>query len=461
MAYIPAYILVIYALIGIDYAAGLLIEPAEGRRRRAYLVLSIIANIGLLSVFKYFNFFAENVQGALALFGVRPSLSVLSLALPVGISFHTFQSLAYTIEVYYRRQAAERSLLRYALYVVFYPQLVAGPIERPQHLMPQLFHLRAPEAAHLSSGLKRMAWGLFKKMVVADRLAAVSAAAFAHPRDFSGPQMAFATVCFAYQIYYDFSGYSDVALGAAQTMGIRMTENFNRPYAAASIAEFWQRWHISLSTWFRDYLFLPLSYRLSRLWDGTHAWGIGADAWIYAAGVMPTMLLCGLWHGAAWHYVVWGGLHGVYLAISVMSRKARARMRRRTGLDRSPAIRQVIGVGLTFGFVCVTWIFFRAESVTSALGILAGMGHGWVPAGNPILWLRGVMQPFGGVRNLALLTSLVALVELVSMVPLGGRIARVFLTAPVAVRWAAYAALVIGILDFGVRDSIPFIYFQF
>jgi alginate O-acetyltransferase complex protein AlgI len=446
MAFIPKYILIIFALVLLDYAAALMIESAQGTRRKTYLLLSIAGNLGMLGVFKYYDFFNHNLAALFGWLGLPYGMADLSLVLPIGLSFHTFQSLAYTVEVYYGRFAAERSLPRYALYVLFYPQLVAGPIERPANLLPQLELTAGFDAERVTDGLKLMVWGLFKKMVVADRLAVVVNTVYGSPSRFDGPQLAIATVFFAYQIYCDFSGYTDVAIGAAQVMGIRLITNFNRPYAATFISDFWARWHMSLTTWFRDYLYAPLAGRRPP------ALKRHAVTWL-------VFLTSGLWHGAAWNFVAWGGLHALYLSVGMLTANRRARLAGALGLTRVPRLRHALQVATTFVLVCVSWVFFRANSLPDAMTILAGIPQGWASLSGGLAAALGPMQLTVG--GLAKAVVLMATVEAVSSMNAGERMRRMFGHLPPSVRWPAYAALVLAILDFGSAESVPFIYFQF
>jgi len=259
MAFIPAYILILGVTIAIDYCAGIWLERTEeDRLRRLVLITSIAATCAVLFVFKYFYFVVNNAIWLTGIFGWRLTGPSINIILPIGLSFHTFQSLSYVIEVYRRRQKAEHNFLVYATYVMFFPQLVAGPIERPQNLLHQFYERHEFDYLRITSGLKRMAWGFFKKLVVADRLALYVNDVYANPQAHNGLQLSIATVFFAYQIYCDFSGYSDIAIGSARVLGFRLMENFRSPYHSGSVAEFWQRWHISLSTWFRDYIYIPL-----------------------------------------------------------------------------------------------------------------------------------------------------------------------------------------------------------
>ncbi|HEX8530951.1 MAG TPA: MBOAT family O-acyltransferase, partial [Cytophagales bacterium] len=258
-AFVPAYLLVLGFTIGVDYAAGLLIARARGRRRAAWLALSLIANVGVLAAFKYYNFVAGNMNDLLhALVGQPPALPLLDVLLPIGLSFHTFQAMSYTIEVYRGRQPAERHPGIYALYVLFFPQLVAGPIERPQGLLPQFRERHPFRSDDATAGLRLILWGMFKKVVIADRLALFTDPVFNDPRSYSPVVLWLAAFFFSFQIFCDFSGYSDIAVGSARVLGFRLMQNFDRPYAARTVAGFWTRWHISLSSWLRDYVYIPL-----------------------------------------------------------------------------------------------------------------------------------------------------------------------------------------------------------
>ena len=256
MAFVPIYILILGFTIVIDYFAGILIENTKGKKKRLFLIASLIANIGVLAVFKYYNFLNDNLNILLHGIGYQNPIPHLSILLPIGLSFHTFQAMSYTIEVYHGKQKAERHFGIYSLYVMFYPQLVAGPIERPQNLLHQFYEKHYFDYQRVTDGLKLMAWGLFKKVIIADRLATVVDNVYNNPLEHTGLSFIIATIFFSFQIFCDFSGYSDMAIGAAQVMGFKLMKNFDRPYHSKSIHEFWGRWHISLSTWFKDYLIL-------------------------------------------------------------------------------------------------------------------------------------------------------------------------------------------------------------
>ena len=447
MAFVPAYVLILFAVIGIDYAAGRLIARSEGATRRRWLLLSVAANLAMLGFFKYFNFFADNARALADLIGWNLPLPVLQILLPIGLSFHVFQSLSYTIEVYRGHQAPERHLGIYALYVMFWPQLVAGPIERPQNLLPQFHAEQRFEASRTSAGLRLMLWGFFKKVVIADRLALLVNPVFAQPAEYGGLTLVLAAVLFAFQIYCDFSGYSDIARGAARTLGIELMLNFNRPYFACNISDFWRRWHISLSTWFNDYVYMPLAFALKERGRA----GV-------ALAAVTTFFLSGLWHGANWTFIVWGLLHGAAISWEAVTRK-----RRRAWAARVPKPLWSAGSwAVTFGFVCLGYIFFRSASLADAGTFLARIPDG----------LASQLQSYQGFRGafLALDPQLVQLplacVGIAALLAGDAWQARADVSAFIArrprwVRWCAYGALLLVIGFFGVFEEVAFIYFQF
>jgi D-alanyl-lipoteichoic acid acyltransferase DltB (MBOAT superfamily) len=298
------YIFLIILSTLIDYRAGIGIEEASGEaERKRYLYLSLLVNLGLLFSFKYFNFFGGALNDLFSSVNIKYSLPELKVLLPIGISFYTFQTLSYTIDVYRGKKKAERHLGIFAVYVAFFPQLVAGPIERSIHLMPQFKEEHKLIYSNVSAGIKLMLWGYFKKLVIADRAALLVNTVYNNPEDYTGFPLWAATYLFAFQIFCDFSAYSDIARGSARVMGFDLMKNFRRPYFAHNIGEFWHNWHISLSTWFRDYVYIPLGgNRVSKL--------------RYYFNIMAVFLTSGLWHGANWTFIFWGGLHGIYHVIT-------------------------------------------------------------------------------------------------------------------------------------------------
>ena len=441
MAFIPAYILILFLLIAVDYGAGLLIERAEGPSRKRLLIVSLVANIGILGVFKYFNFFSANVAALSRALGVPVHPAILDLALPIGLSFHTFQSMSYTIEVYRGRWKAERNLLVYAVYVLFFPQMVAGPIERPYNLLPQLRRDVRFDVERAKEGLRLMLWGFIMKVVVADRLALYANQVFDNPAGHHGLTTALGIYCFSFQIYCDFAGYSLIAIGAAWLLGYRLMTNFRTPYFAASISEFWQRWHISLSTWFRDYLYIPLG-------------GNRVVPWRWYVNLMIVFLVSGFWHGANWTFIVWGGLHGLYLIGAIVLEPARRWFLRLLRVPAAGHAARVAGIVITFHLVSLAWVFFRARSMGDAFLILRNLTY---------------LEPLGrltfeyplGASDFTL--AIMAMLGLVTAEALRGRfrLSAALAQGPGWVRWGVYYAAAFGILFLGVLNQSRFIYFQF
>jgi len=358
MFFKPEYILILAFTIVIDYFAGILLENETDKiRKKKFLILSLVANIGILAVFKYFNFINGNITGLALLFGVENPIPYLNMVLPIGLSFHTFQAMSYTIEVYRGQQKAERHFGIYSLYVMFYPQLVAGPIERPQNMLHQFYAKHKFDYNNAVNGLNLIAYGLFKKVVVADRLAQYVNQLYLNP-DLANTTSAILGVCFfSIQIYCDFSGYSDIARGCAKFMGYDLMVNFNRPYLAKTIPEFWTRWHISLSTWFKDYVYIPLG-------------GSRAGKWRWYRNFVIVFLISGLWHGAAWTFVIWGALHAFYAIFGLITQDVRRKLSEGSGLARLPRLHKVINQIIVFVLVTFAWIFFRAGSLDKAKAII-------------------------------------------------------------------------------------------
>ena len=360
--FVPAYILILGATIVVDYFAGILIERYPCRKR-PILWTSILSNVGFLFFFKYFNFVNANVTWVTGSLGLHNPVGTLDILLPIGLSFHTFQAMSYTIEVYRGAQPAERHIGIYALYVMFYPQLVAGPIERPQNMLHQFRERHAFDEQRVTAGLRLMLWGAIKKIVIADRLALPVGIYFSHPSDHHGLAPVVAVTLFAFQIYCDFSGYCDIALGAAQVMGFRLMTNFDRPYFARSIGQFWRRWHISLSTWFRDYVYVPLG-------------GSRVAPVCSARNTLIVFMLSGLWHAANWTYVAWGGLHGLYLIFGRATERLRLQCAELTGFASWPRLLAAWQTLVTFSLVCLGWVFFRASNVSQAWFICRNLVEG-------------------------------------------------------------------------------------
>jgi len=357
MFFVPVYILVLAGTIVIDYFVGIYLEKVKLGNKRTLLVISIIANVGILAVFKYYNFFIDNITTTIAWLGWNHSFKYLGILLPIGLSFHTFQAMSYTIEVYRGNQKAEKHFGIYALYVMFYPQLVAGPIERPQNVLHQ-FHERKPFIPeNISLGLKLMLWGLFKKVVVADRLAQYVDAVFDNYNMHHGSSLMLAAFFFSIQIYCDFSGYSDIALGTAKTLGYDLMPNFQRPYFATSISHFWRRWHISLSTWFRDYLYIPLG-------------GNRVSSIRVYLNLFIVFVISGFWHGANWTFIIWGALHGFFNTVNLIYGNLKGKLKGSLGKCANLSSHPILSIPFTFCFVTLAWIIFRAKNANVAWAIL-------------------------------------------------------------------------------------------
>lgn len=405
----------------VDYTAARVIEAASRPwLRHGALIVSLAFNLGSLCLFKYADFLSDSFN---TLLGFRP-WPELNWILPLGISFYTFQTMSYTIDVYRGIVKAKRSLLDVALYVCFFPQLVAGPIVRSDEFLPQLECKASPDWVRMRSGIAQIIWGMVKKVYIGDPMGLIANHAYSAPENVSGWGLLLATYAFAIQIYCDFSGYSDIAIGSARLLGIELPENFRAPYLACTIRDFWRRWHITLSTWLRDYLYIPLG--------GSRRGSIRTYV-----NLMLTMLLGGLWHGAGWNWVVWGGLQGGLLCLE-----------RATGWESAAQLKGVwrgLRWLLTFHLVCLSWVFFRSHSLSDAMTVLhriVTLAEGWVSFDlRPLLYLTLLL----GVEGLGLRSRWLQWLE--------GR--------PALTRWATYAAVTAFVLTFAGASSPEFIYFQF
>ncbi len=437
MAFVPIYILILAFTILIDYFAGIQIENAEGGQRKLFLIFSLIANIGVLAVFKYYNFLNQNFTFLLHGFGFANRIPYLSILLPIGLSFHTFQAMSYTIEVYRGHQKAERHFGIYSLYVMFYPQLVAGPIERPQNLLHQFREKYNFDYDRVVDAFKLILWGFVKKLVIADRLAIYVNAVYNHPDYHTGMTLLLATIFFAIQIYCDFSAYSDIAIGVAKVMGFKLMTNFNRPYFARNISEFWKRWHISLSTWFKDYLYISLG--------GNR---VSIPRWYF--NLLFVFVVSGLWHGANWTFVIWGALNGFYLVFAIISFKFREKITKLAGLDKLPTLNRLLQIVTTFALTCFAWIFFRANNITDAFAIIKKIStfKGPIFFEDPSM----IIYAFSAIL-------LLFIVELKQEYYKGNF--SFFYNENWMVRHFSYSFLILLILLFGVFDGGQFIYFQF
>jgi alginate O-acetyltransferase complex protein AlgI len=441
-SYGPRYLILFIANTGVAYLAGLGLERWEspGARR-------LIAGIGVgtllttLFVFKYLGFVLFSLEAGLRLAGIRVGLPVVSLTLPVGVSFYTFQAIAYIVDVYRGAYPVERNPGVFALYKAFFVQLVAGPIERPHRLLPQLRDPKPFDYERFVAGAALILWGMVKKVVLADRLALYVNEVYGHPSQYHGLSIFLATYLFAFQIYCDFSGYSDIALGSARILGYELMQNFDRPYLSRSVREFWTRWHISLSTWFRDYVYVPLG-------------GNRVSPRRTALNVMLVFLVSGLWHGAAWTFVAWGALHGLYMLIGMWTEPFRVGLAARLGLGRVPRLHALLERFVVFHLVTFAWLFFRARGFSDAWRLLRNARR--------IEWSWSALA-VRGVNHYELMIGVVGVLLMTGLHywQRGANTADFLQGRRRPVRWALYYAMGLAVLLFGQFDLTEFIYFRF
>jgi len=440
------YIVVLLAMTVIGYAGGRLLEQqVRPTTRRWILSLSLFTSLGTLFFFKYADLSNRALHAIFDRVGIGYGID---LVLPLGISYFTFQTLGYIIDIYRGTAKAERHAGIYALFIAFFPHLTAGPISRANQLLPQFRTIPSPDYELIVSGLLRMVWGFFKKMVIADRLASVVSTVYGDPTAYTGAALLLATYAFAFQVYCDFSGYADIAIGAARVMGFKLPENFQQPYYAQSIPEFWRRWHITLYNWLRDYVFYPFSRVLKRS-------GYASDQLlVLALPSMLTMLVSGLWHGTNWTFIVWGALHGIFMVSSILWSRAKVSLRWRSSIP--PQVATGLKIFCTFNLVCFAWIFFRASSISDALYILQ---HLFVSLElNSSLYK---LMPLGWYDWLIALLAIFTMEVVHYSQRKYGSMREVMLRQPIWLRWAVYYALVVVIFMFGKFGAGEFIYARF
>lgn len=426
----------------VDYGVGLGLGQTEKTRKRKLLLwTSVLVNLGFLGFFKYYNFFLDNFLETFSLLGNPIQASSLNIILPVGISFYTFQTMSYTIDVYRKKLEPTRDFIAFIAFVSFFPQLVAGPIERASDLLPQFFRERVFDQEKAVDGLKQILWGLFKKMVIADNCAQYANMIFNNSDTTSGSMLAMGAFFFAFQIYGDFSGYSDIAIGTSRLFGFNLTRNFATPYFSRNIAEFWRRWHISLSTWFRDYVYIPLG---------------GSQVGILpkVRNIFIIFLVSGFWHGANWTFLVWGALNAIYFLPSLLLGSNRRYLEIVAQGRAFPSLREFISMLATFFFTTFAWIFFRAESIDHAFRFVGGMFSA------SFFTLPNLYAMEGSV-------TLLVFILLFLILEWRGRageyaISELGASSTRGLRWSMYVGLILAINIFGNNSSeIEFIYFQF
>lgn len=433
MYFLPIFILILGFTVVVDYFAGIYISKSKGSRRKLWLICSLIANISVLVFFKYYNFLNNNLTSFLGVFSYQNPLPYLHILLPVGLSFHTFQAMSYTIEVYRGNQQPERHFGIYALYVMFFPQLVAGPIERPQNLLHQFHEKKHFDYDRIVDGLKMMLWGFIKKLVVADRLAIYVDAVYSNPHEHSGLSMIIASFFFIVQIYCDFAGYSDIAIGSAKVLGINLMTNFNRPFFSKSIQEVWQRWHISLTTWFRDYLYFPLGgSRVGKLKQ--------------IRNLLVVFAISGLWHGAGWTFILWGILNGLVIVLENIFHPILRQLQKLFG-----PFKGVMGLITTMSLFILMGAFFRARNIQDA----------WYIFKSTITIKPG--RPFLGEPPSAFSYYIFAVVLLFGVEYFQEYYPQIKIIRNdnKVVRYTGYVLLLTILLSVGVFNGGQFIYFQF
>lgn len=439
MSWNVKYVFLILFTTVISYITGILVEKeSSANKKKLYLILALVASLGVLFFFKYFNFFSNSITDFLQLFSIKLNPITLKVMLPVGISFYTFQTLSYVIDVYKGDAKAEYHFGKYATFISFFPQLVAGPIERTQNLMSQIKEEHSFDYNKATYGLRVMAWGFFKKMAIADSLAVYVDKIYDNVYENSGFSLVVATVFFAIQIYCDFSGYSDIALGTAKLFGIDLMQNFKSPYFSSSVKELWSRWHISLSTWFRDYVYIPLGgNRVSKL--------------RHKVNLIITFLVSGLWHGANWNFVIWGGLHGVAQVVeSVFLPKNK----------KFSTVGRLIRIPFVFAFTCFAWIFFRAQTFSEALFVIKNLFSGiTTPVSYVLNGYANIGMPKEDVLAYLCVILILAVFDYTSMKQ---DVYEKIGMMKMPVRWLLYFIIVWLIIFFTpVTSGSEFIYFQF
>jgi len=459
MCWKAEYVLLILVSTLVVYVAAIQMgKHEEGSKRKFYFLFALSVNLGILFFFKYFNFYNDSLRSLFNRFNIFYNVPTFQVLLPVGISFYTFQILSYLIDVYRGEKEPEKHLGIFALYAAYFPQLVSGPIERSTKLLPQFFKKHDFDYQRVTDGLKLMAWGMFKKVVIADRLAIFVNQVYNHPRDYQGISFIVATVFFAFQVYCDFSGYTDIALGAGRVMGFKLMNNFNYPYISKSMSEVWRRWHISLSSWIRDYLFLPIVIK-KRHWGN---WGL-----IYAS--MISFSLIGLWHGAKWGYIIFGILHGLIISCEILTTKTR-----RVISDKIPSsIYGSFCILFTFSLWCFSAIFFRANNLSDIFYIVThlftGLGDFLISLTTNIISFdihgtKKIIQSIFVYQSLWLFLYAVLLIvflEIIQLIHRHANIINLLAKRPIWFRWSIYYILVTSIIFLGMWNKQKFIYFQF
>ena len=459
--FIPKYIAVLAFSILLNYFFGLWIDKSSDDKKGARLqLLGIIVNLVLLAGFKYFNSISLLFNPWFAS-GADQNSTFVKIIVPLGISFYTFSNISYLIEIKRRKVTSEKHLGYFTCYVSFFPKLLQGPIERPQNFLNQFREKHVLNYDMVTSGLRLMVWGYFKKLVIADRLAYTVNTVFADPSKYTGPSFIIATLFYAFQIYADFSGFIDIARGAARILGFNLQVNFDRPYTSKTIKEFWTRWHISFSTWLRDYIFLPFAYFLSRKLKKERYLGIKTDNLLYSVSITLTFLICGIWHGVGWNFLIWGGLFAIFLVVAHFTGKKKKRFYKKIGIQSNNWVYVWFQTFITFILVSFTWIFFRANNILDAYYIITHLFTGMTNIVNPEN-LNFIINNLGLSKNQILIILFsISLMGFIQYIFSNTILRTRFLINKAWLRWIGYYIIIVSIIVFGVYNQSSFIYFQF
>lgn len=446
----PIMLMHLIAVAGLTYRVAIAIERSEDEsRKKGFLTLALVGLVGNLVMFKYTSFLNETFREIFGWFGAAYDIPVLSIILPLGISFYTFLMIGYLIDVF-RGEKAERDWLVFGTFVFFFPKMIAGPIERGKTLLPQLrASLPGFDYAMVSAGLQLMLWGAFKKIVVADRIAPFVDRVYDAPHDFSGVSIVFSTWLYAFQLYCDFSGYTDIALGAAMVFGIKLLANFNRPYFAVSIQDFWKRWHISLTAWLNDYIYTPF---VRSRFTGLKMYNL------ILLGMMLTFVVSGVWHGANWTFIVWGALHGTYIVVSLLAQKRWNKFAKNSGLTKRKKLYRNLKISVTFFLVCFSYIFFRAETLGDAGYMVSQLFSGW---GDIVAGIRAVAA--GQLPELLLALLGIAIVMAPELHKDHAKSGAIYRALPSWQRGSLIYAATLAVVVLGAYNNADqqFIYFRF
>lgn len=436
------------------YLTGILMDRYSSQKaKKSLLVMNLIINSSILFLFKYFNFISSSLNNVLKWVSLSYRFPTLDLLLPIGISFYTFKALGYTIDVYRENIKAEKHFGIFALFLSFFPQVLSGPIDRSYNLIPQFHEKHHIDLTRIKDGFILMLWGFFKKLVIADNLALFINPVFNHPQNYKGIPLILASIFFAFQIYCDFSGYSDVAIGCAKVLGFNSINNFNNPYTSKSVPEFWRRWHISLSSWFRDYVYIPLG--------GNR---VSTKRWCF--NQLIVFLLSGLWHGANWTFVIWGILHGILTIISKLTKNIRNQLTDKLGFNRHPRFYSILQMILTFLLVDFAWIFFKANSLSDAIYIISNMFKD-ISSGLSLSYMAELLASFGIEKYDFIITmTFLMLLVLMEYIKSSNSILEIVGSKPIWIRWSFYYILIFSIIllggyGYGYEEQTQFLYVQF